>query len=148
PIADEKLNRWFFGTFSRSDIANIWAAADTRRNEVLWAMPGNPGLILLYNWVLKRWSYLVLSVSWLLHGRTSAVLIDALDEIYGNRDAIPLSLDDPSCAGGNPLVLLVNSSNVIGSLSGTALAATIGQRNIELTPGKRSRVRTIRPVTD
>src|SRR6185369_15289408 len=26
PIADEKINRWFFLRFSRSDIGNMWAA--------------------------------------------------------------------------------------------------------------------------
>jgi hypothetical protein len=149
PIADEKINRWFFGTFSRADIANIWSAADPRRNEVLWAMPGNPGLILLYNYVLKRWSYLSLSVSALFNGLTSGTSIDALDAIYPSGiDSIPLSLDDPSFSGGNPLLLLVDASNIVGALSGTALQATIGQKNVELTPGRRSRLRAVRPVTD
>ena len=148
PISEEKFNRWFFSTYSRADIANIWSAIDPRRNEVLWAMPGSPGIIVIYNWELKRASYIQTNVSGLFTGLTSAISIDALDAIYGNLDAIPISLDDPSLSGGNPLLLVVNSSNVIGSLSGTNMAATIKQENIELTPGKRSRLRNIRPVTD
>jgi len=148
PISDEILNRWFFGQFSRADIGNIWSAIDPRRNEVLWAMPGSPGLILLYNWSLKKFSYIVTGVTGLLNGLTPAISIDALDAIYGNLDAIPLSLDDPSFAGGNPLFLVANASNVIGSFSGTAMAATLQQKNIELTPGRRTRLRSMRPVTD
>jgi hypothetical protein len=148
PISDEKFNRWFFSNYSRADIANIWSAVDPRRNEVLWAMPGSPGIIIIYNWELKRGSYIQTNVSGLFTGLTSAISIDALDAIYGNLDAIPISLDDPSLSGGNPLLLVVNSSNVIGSLSGTNLVAKVRQENIELTPGKRSRLRNIRPVTD
>jgi hypothetical protein len=148
PIGEEAVNRWFFSQFSRADIANIWCAANPRRTEVYWAMPGNPGLVLLYNWSLKRWSYLSISVSGLLNGQTPSTSVDALDATYGNLDAIPLSLDDPTFAGGNPLLLVVDASNTIGSLSGPNLQATIQQQNVELTPGKRSRLRNIRPISD
>lgn len=148
PIGEETVNRWFFDTYSRADIANIWSAVDPRRNEVLWGMPGSPGMILRYNWVLKKWSTTQTNISGLFTGLTSAVSIDALDAIYGDIDHVTVSLDDPSLSGGNPILLVVNSSNVIGTLSGSNLEAKVQQKNIELSPGRRSRLRSIRPVTD
>lgn len=146
PIADEKFNRWFFATYSRADIANIWSAIDPRNSIVMWAMPG--GAAILYNWVLKRAATLDLDVAALLTGQTTSVSIDAVDALYGNLDTVPLSLDDASLAGGNPALYVVNSSAVFGTLTGPNLEADITQDNVELSPGRRSRLRSLRLVSD
>ncbi len=149
PIGDEKFNRWFFGAFSRSDIAQMWAAVDPRNSLMLWGMPGTPGLVIAYNWVLQKASFYVIDITGLFTGLTAAVSIEDVDTLYpGGLDLVPVSLDDPILAGGNPILLLVDGSNVIGALSGDTLEAEIQQKNIELTPGKRSRIRSLRPVTD
>jgi hypothetical protein len=149
PIGDEKVNRWFFSRHSREDIANIWSAVSPRLSVVYWAMPGTPGRIIAYNWVLQRWSTIETDVTGLLAGRTSNVSIDSLDALYpSGLDSIPVSLDDPSLAGGNPLLLVVDGSSRLGSLSGAPRQASGVQKNIELTPGRRSRVRSVRMVSD
>jgi hypothetical protein len=73
---------------------------------MLWGMPGTPGLILAYNWVLQRWATIETDVTALFTGLTAVVSIDAVDAIYGNLDAVTVSLDDPSLAGGNPILML------------------------------------------
>jgi hypothetical protein len=148
PIGDEKFNRWFFSQYSREDIANIWSAIDPRNSHVYWAMPGTPGKMICYNWVLQKATVVSCDVTGLYSGTTANVSIDALDAIYGDLDGISVSLDDPAFAGGNPLLLVVDGSNVVGSLGGSNMAASLTLRNIEPTPGKRSRVRAIRLVTD
>jgi hypothetical protein len=148
PIGDEKFNRWFFATYSRQDIAGIWSAIDPRNSCVLWAMPGTPGRILAYNWVLKRATVFQIDVSGMFTGYTSPISIDALDAIYGDLDSIPISLDDPSLAGGNPILLIANGSNELGALSGDPLEATLKLNNVEPTPGRRSRIRSMRLISD
>jgi hypothetical protein len=149
PIGDTKVNEWFFSTYSRADIADIWAAADPRRNEFIWLMPGNPGRALVFNLTLKRWTLIETALTGVLTGQTSSVSIDAVDALYpGGIDSIPISLDDPSLQGGNPLLLFVDDTYAFGGLSGEALEAQWQQKNVELTPGRRSRLRAIRPVTD
>jgi hypothetical protein len=149
PIADEKFNRWFFSTYSRSDIANIWSAIDPRNSVVLWAMPGTPGKVIAYNWVLKRATTFELSVSGLFAGYTSGTPLDALDAVYpGGIDLLPVSLDDPSLQGGNPILLIVDGDNAVNALTGDSLEPTLRLDNIEPTPGKRSRIRSIRLVSD
>src|SRR5690348_5578383 len=112
-------------------------------------MPGSPGLILVYNWVLKRWTTIETNVTGLFNGLTAATTLESLDVTYPSGiDSIPLSLDDASFAGGNPILMVADANNAIGSLTGTPLQATVQQKNVELTPGKRSRLRGVRPVTD
>ena len=148
PLADEKFNRWFFGTYSREDIKKIWAAVDPRNSQVLWAMPGSPGRIIAYNWVLERATVIETDVSGLFTGYTSGISLDALDAIYGNLDAMTISLDDPSLQGGSPILLLANATNELGALTGANLEATLQLENIEPMPGRRSRIREVRLISD
>jgi hypothetical protein len=149
PIAEEKFNRWFFSTYSREQIADVWSGIDPRYNVVMWAMPGSPGKLILYNWVLKRGAVVETDVAALFTGFTSNISLEGLDTLYpSGLDSIPLSLDDASFAGGNPLLLVVNGANVLGTFNGPNLEATVRIGNVEPTPGRRSRIRTLRPVSD
>jgi hypothetical protein len=148
PIADEKFNRWFFDKFSRQDIAGIMSAIDPRNSLVLWAMPGTPGTIIAYNWVLKKATTFELNVTGLFTGYTSGTSLDALDAIYGDLDAMAISLDDPSLQGGNPVLLIADATNALNALTGDNIAASFRLENIEPTPGRRSRIREVRLVTD
>lgn len=150
PIGDEKFNRWFFGRFSRTDIEKgITAAVDPRANVVYWTMPGSPGAVLLYHITLQKASYLELPVKAVFNGFTANVSLDALDALYpSGLDSIPLSLDDPTFSGGNPLILFANSGDVVGTLSGSTLEARLVGPRTEIVPGKRLRLRSLRPVSD
>lgn len=148
PISDEKINRWFFGTYSRAEIELVTSAIDPRTSEAVWCMPGAPGRLICYNWVLKRWSVRELAVSGIFTGFTVSVTLESLDADYPSLDAMTLSLDDPSFAGGNPQLLLVDTDNVVGALTGANLEATLETKNIEPVPGKRSRIRDVRLVSD
>lgn len=148
PIGDEKFNRWFFDNYSRSEIENMWAASDPRRSLFLWGMPGSPGKIIAYNWVLQRATVIQTGVSGIFTGFSSNISIDALDAEYGDLDSIPLSLDDPMFQGGNPLLLIANENDEIGALEGDNLEGILKLDNVEPTPGKRSRIRSLRPITD
>jgi hypothetical protein len=149
PIADEKFNRWFFDTYPRAQIDEMWAAIDPRNSLVLWGMPGTPGRIIAYNWVLKRASVIQINFTAIFSAFTANVSIEAVDALYpGGLEAIPISLDDASLSGGNPLLLIVDDANTLGALAGSALEATVQMQNVEPSKGRRSRIRNMRPVTD
>lgn len=150
PIGAEKVDRTFFKTYSREDIEGISAAVDPRNCLVMWAMPGNPGLLWCYNWQLQRWTTIEMPLSGIFSpGFTANVSIDALDALYpGGIDTIPYSLDDPIFSGGNPLLLVAAADNSIGTFSGPNLPATFKLPNIEPYPMQRAKVRSIRPITD
>jgi hypothetical protein len=149
PIADEKFNRWFFDTYSRAEIADITSAIDAQRSEVAWCMPGNPGRLIIYNWVLKRGATVELPVSAVFTGFTTSVTLESLDALYPSGiDSMDVSLDDPRFQGGSPALLAVNTSDEFGQLVGDNLRATVQLKNVEPSPGRRSRIRNLRPITD
>lgn len=148
PIGNEKVDRTFFGLYSREDIQNISAAVDPRNPVVMWAMPGTPGTLWAYDWQQDRWTTLGMSLIGVFTGFTANISLDALDALYGDLDSIPYSLDDPRFAGGSPLLLIANSSSEIGTMAGDNLPATFKLPNVEPSPGERVRVRSLRPVTD
>jgi hypothetical protein len=65
-------------------------------------MPGTPGRIIAYNWVLKRATTFELDVTGMFTGYTAGVSLDALDAIYGNLDSIPSASTIRRLQGGNP----------------------------------------------
>lgn len=148
PIGNEKIDRTFFASYSRSDItAGMYAAVDPARNIVMWAMPGSPGTIWCYHYTLDRWTVIETDVRLVFSGFTANIPLDAIDAIYGNLDAVPVSLDDSTFSGGNPLLLVATTAGLVGTLSGAPLDATFTTCRMELNDG-RSRLRVIRPATD
>jgi hypothetical protein len=147
PIGDEKFNRWFFGRFSRADIeTKLTAAIDPRASIVYWAMPG---VMLAYHYGLGEASYIEAPIQSVFGGFTANTSLDALDALYpGGIDTIPVSLDDPLFAGGNPLLLAATPGNVVGTFSGPNMASYVRTARIEAQPGRRVRTRTLRPITD
>lgn len=149
PIGAEKVDRWLFSNFSRQQIEGLWSAVDPRRTLVLWSLPGTPGPILIYNWQLERWGLLRVNLSGIFSGFTANVSLEAIDTLYpGGIDTVPFSLDDQRFAGGNPLLLVASADNVVGSLSGPSMAASVETADLEPLPGRMTRVREARPVTD
>jgi hypothetical protein len=138
PIGAEKIDRTFFGSYSREDIVNsLTAAIDPRRYIVAWSMPGR---MWLYNWQLQRWTTVTLDVRYAFSGFTANIDLDSLDAIYGNLDAIPVSLDDPIFQGGNPLFLIVDSTGLVGTLTGDHVEASFTMATLDF--GDRVRMRS------
>lgn len=145
PIGTERIDRTVFAAYARSSVTNVYAAADPRRQIVAWAFPGSPGMIYAYNWALDRWSTIEITNA----GMISALSpFTPLDAIGGLVDATTELVDSATYAGGVPTLYVVNTSGVIGTLSGSNLAATITTPFNELIPGQRVRPYQLRPVTD
>lgn len=147
PIGEEKFNRWFFGRFSRADIeAGLTAAVDPRASIVYWCMPG---VILAYHYGLDKAAYIETDVQAVFGGFTANTSLDALDALFPSGiDSIPVSLDDPTFSGGNPLLLATNAANVVGTFAGANLATRFVTQREEIQPGYRVRIRSVRPITD
>lgn len=149
PIGTEAVDRTFFATYSRDDIDRVTAAVNPRTYEVMWAMPGQPGRVWTYHWEQQRWTTVDLPLKGVFTGFTSNVGLEAVDVLYpGGIDSVPVSLDSPEFAGGNPQLYVVDAGGVTGGLSGPNMAATFGLQDMELVPGNRARVRSARLVGD
>jgi len=74
--------------------------------------------------------------------------VEDLDALYASIDADGLALDGAALRGGVPAAMLFDGGHRLGTLTGPAMAATIADAMRELAPGQRSRIRSIRPLTD
>lgn len=149
PIGREKIDRTFFSTYSRDDIANIRAAVDPRATTISWSMPGTPGRIWSYDWTLGKWSVIEIGLSLVFSGFTANISLDAIDAIFpGGIDTVPYSLDAAFFSGGNPLFLVADATGVVGALTGDNMAAQFTIKEIELALGQRVRLRGARIVSD
>jgi hypothetical protein len=148
PIGAEKIDRTLFATYSRQDIiTGMYAAVDPTRNIVVWAMPGTPGMLWCYHWTLDRWTTIQNDTRLIFSGFTANISLDAVDAVFGNLDAVPISLDDAFFSGGNPLFLVGTSDGTVGTLSGDPKSATVGLARMELADD-RARLRLVRLNTD
>lgn len=149
PIGNERVDRTFFAAYQRASLDLMSAAIDPRRNVVAWAMPGTPGMMLLYDWALDRWAKIRFGLAAVFSGFSANVTLEALDALYpGGIDTIPYSLDDGRFAGGDPLFLVVDRTNAIGTLSGDNMPAYFTCPFQEYVQGGVARLRTVRPLSD
>lgn len=149
PIGDEKIDREFFGIYSRADIANIQAAVDPRTTTVVWAMPGNPGRLWAYNWSRARWTTIDMSNRGIFSGFTANIDIDHIDAAYpGGLDNLPYSLDSEIFAGGNPIFMIIANEGVVGTMSGDNLPARFKTQPLPIDQIRRFRLRDARPICD
>lgn len=149
-IGAEKIDRTFLSLFDRAYIENMSAAVDPRNGLYFVTVPSaNPAnRMLIYAYGQQRWTAASLTCERLFAALSQSIGMEALDAIYGNLDAVPLSLDSALFRGGYPLLMLFDGAHRLGTLSGPAMAATIKDAKKELVPGGRARIRSIRPLGD
>ncbi|MBO9624167.1 MAG: hypothetical protein J7500_15775 [Sphingomonas sp.] len=148
PIGNEKFDQTFRDSVSPDDYEKLWAAVDPKRSLVMWGMPGTPGRIWVYNWVLDRASTIEMPFSGFFAGYESSMTLEEVAAVYPNLDTMPYSLDDPRFQGGDPRLYVVSNDNEVGALSGPTLEATLTLGWVALADPNVARVRAVWPITD
>ena len=148
PIGNEKFDQTFRDSVSPENYEQLWAAVDPKRSLVMWGMPGVPGRIWVYNWVLDRPSTIEIPFAGIFAGYDSSMTLEQVSEVYDDLDTMPYSLDDPRFQGGDPRLFVVTANNEIGALSGAALEATLSLGWIAPADPNVARVRSAWPISD
>lgn len=148
PIGNEKFDQSFRDSVSPDDYDKLWAAVDPKRSLVMWGMPGSPGRIWVYNWVLDRASTIEIPFAGLFAGYESSVTLEELAVTYPDLDTMPYSLDDPRFQGGDPRLYVVTPANEIGALSGPSLEASMALGWVAPAEPNIARVRAVWPISD
>lgn len=147
PIGTEKVDRTFQALVPPDDYERIFSAVDPVRKLVIWCVPGSPGYLFIYNYELQKWGVAKLNVEGVFSAFTSSDTLEGVSASNPDLDAMTLSLDDPSFAGGSPQLYVVQDGE-IGTLTGETLEAVFEFGFMELAQGRRSRLRNLRPITD
>lgn len=125
PIGVEKVDRWFYDYADLTKLNTMSAAVDPFKKIVIWNFANKLGgrTLLVYNYVLKKWSKIETDVNYIAPIITTGVSLEALDA-YGNMDTLTTSLDDPLWAGGKYLFAGVRGTRLI-TFSGSNMSASI-----------------------
>jgi hypothetical protein len=160
PIGDQQVDRTFWNdpeiAVNQAYLYNVIAAYDPIGKLAAWAYPSvqsTSGLIdsmLIWNRTLGQWSFAQIPLEWLYSATTSqGYNIDTLDAVYGNLDAIPVSLDSPLLLGSGKFQLAAFTQNhKFANFGGSNMQAVIETTEGQIFPGRRGLATEIWPLVD
>jgi len=147
PIGNEKFDQSFRDALG-DEFERVFAAVDPQRTQVCWCIPGVPGRIWVYNWVLDRATVLELTAEGIFAGFENSQTLEQVSVANPNLDTMTVSLDDPRFKGGAPALYIVQNGTV-GVLAGASLlTAEIETAQFALFGANQARIRAVWPDTD
>lgn len=148
PIGNEKFDQTFRDSVSQDDYEKMYSAVDPKRSLVMWGMPGSPGRIWVYNWVLDRASTIEMPFAGLFAGYESSLSLEDVSGLYPDLDTMPYSLDDPRFQGGDPRLYVVTRNNEVGALAGPNMQASLTYGWQAPADPSVARVQAVWPISD
>ena len=106
PIGTEKVNKWFADDFNSAFKEKMSASVDPLNQIAMWSYTsnsspsGDPDKIIIYNYVLGRWSLVEISMSYLAPFYSGGYTVDQLDAISATIDALSIQTDSQIFKGG------------------------------------------------
>jgi len=156
-IGAEKVNRFFDTDLNKAFSDRICAAVDPFNQLALWLYPSSNNTsnttgicdrILIYNYATKKWSLANTNASTIFSQFVGAYTVELMDIISQNLDQINIALDTDFWSGGQLLLGAIDNNYKAAIFSGTANEGEIETSEVELFPGFRSNVQSIRPIVD
>ena len=156
-IGAEKVNRYFDTDLNKAFSDRICAAVDPFNQLALWLYPsasdtanttGICDKILIYNYATQKWSTATANASTIFSQFVGAYTVELMDIISENLDQINIALDTDFWNGGQLLLGAIDNDYKAAIFSGTANQGEIETSEVELFPGFRSNIQSIRPIVD
>lgn len=155
PIGAEKVDRWLEENIDASYLYRVTSAIDPINKLYVVGFASNTGngvadQILIYHWITGQWSHVNAEHQVLYASSTQATYtIDGMDSVSATIDGLPFPVDSRFWAGSGRLLLSAfDTSNRQGFFIGTALEATVETGDQQLTPGRRTLFRALRPIVE
>lgn len=151
-ICDVKLE----DTLDANYLFRVSSAIDPIRKLYLIGFPsgaassGTPDQIWAYHWPTGKWSKIESTHELIYIAATQTTYtINGMDAASGTIDGLPYPVDSRFWAGsGRLLPAAFNSSHQQGFYTGVSLAATVETVDTQLTPGRKSLLRSLRPMVE
>ena len=155
PIGHGKIDRWFWSDIDPTTTYKTSAAVDPVNMLYVLAYASRAGggqvdSLLIYNWSMKRWSRARVTVDLVFSGLSSSTAYTLEDlDAFGTLETLPFSLDSAVWSGRTRLLLgAFTTAYKLGFFDGAALAATIETKEFQPVAGRRSFVRSVRPIIE
>ena len=156
-IGAEKVNRFFDIDLNKGFSDRICAAVDPFNQLAMWLYPsasntsnttGICDKIIIYNYATKKWSTSDANASSIFPQFVGAYTVELMDLISENLDQINISLDTAFWNGGQLLLGAIDNNYNAAIFSGTESIGEIETTELELYPGLRSSIISVRPIVD
>ncbi len=153
-----KIDRWFWGDVKEQYVSQIQGVADPAKMLIYWfyvsrdntSLTPVPDKAICYHYGTGDWSSLAIPEPVELAGEwvSPAWTLDQIGAHFPDLDQIGISLDDAFWSGGVTGPVSFASDHKLSAPAGKMLAATVESADIELLPGRKAWVRTVRPLVD
>lgn len=152
PIGKDKIDTYFWNDVDPSYLHLVSATIDPVNSLVMWAYPGvgHSGIcnkLIMFNWSTGRWTHAEANTELLVSALSTGYTLESLDAL-GDLDSLTASMDSRLWSGGNTLLSAFDSTHKQASFTGAALTALLRTREFQITPGRRTSIRAIRPIAD
>ena len=150
PIGTEKVNDFFLSDFDSNYDDRLSASVDPNREIAMWSYTstqsssGQPDKILVYNYVLNKWSLLEIQADLLSPFFASGYTTDNLNQINTLVDNINTNVDSRLFKGGQ-YVFGGAFGRKIFAFTGSPLSGTIETAEATLNLGKHTLVTKVFP---
>ncbi len=153
PVGEERVNRFFLNDIDSELFHRVTWAVDPDRPLLLIAYPGqghdalgNPNRILVYNYVLDRFSLIEENVEALVRALTFGEHLDSLPTDDLDAFEPTTSFDDPVAGPGAEKLGGYTTTHELGRFDGGYPQATLETGDVELRQGWRSFCGSVRPL--
>jgi hypothetical protein len=155
PIGHNRIDRTHIQNDADDNFINrVVGSLDPEEKMVWWIYPSATGVgggtcdkALIYEYVLDRFSTAEFQAEYIYHALSAGLTLEDLDSISSSLDALPLSLDHRTYAGGRGVLGVFNTDHKLAFLSGDALAATVETGEFD-PDDQRLFVSSIRPLVN
>lgn len=143
PIGSEKVNDFFINDFDTNYADRMSAAVDPINEIAMWSYTstqspsGQPDKIIMYNYVLNKWSLAEIEADALSPMFTAGYTTDSLANIDTLVDNLDMVVDSRQFTGGQYIFGGAYNDKIF-AFTGTQLAATIETGEAILTAGSHS----------
>lgn len=153
-IGSSRVNEWFNDTADDANVSLTHGAVNWPQRSIVWGFYPNGGstfaTLLIYNFVLDRWSYSSQAVDYLVQTRVNAETLGTLATPFpsglGTMSAYTLGYSEWQAKDlGFAAYIESGNGSDFATMDGAALAASFLTGDAMLAPGRRSEVLGVWP---
>lgn len=153
PIGVNKVDKTFFANLDQNNLDKVYGAADPINKYIYWIYPSTsasgavPDSVIIYNWVLDRWSSAQQTCEVIFRSLSFGYTLDGLTA-FGTLDSLTLPFDSRAWTGGSVILSGFDSSHQLAYFNGPNLKATIETSEFSPAGDGYTYVKNTRPLID
>lgn len=151
-IGHNRVNQWFKDNSDAARFYSVLGRTDPFGPRIYWAFHNSSSSttfdrLLIYDWERDCFTYVTQEGQMWAEIATTGYTLEELDALYATLEAVEFSLDSLVWQGGRPVIGLVDTAGRLAFLqSTTPLDARLNTTFMELFPGRRGVVSSVRPI--